>query len=198
LAGRLIECNLTEVVVDVQGVGFAVAVPVSTYDRLPRPGSEVVLQTHLNVREDSMQLFGFATPEERQLFRLLITVSGVGPKLALNILSCLPVKNFCETIVAGDVKALARVNGIGKRSAERLVVELRERVEEIEPGAAYGVSDARTGMSREAQDAVAALAKLGFKNDAARKSVQKLCRELPEAERSAENLIRKALLALNS
>jgi len=198
LTGKLVECELTEAVVDVHGVGFAVAIPMSTYDRLSGIGNDVVLHTHLYVREDSMQLFGFATPEERALFRLLITVSGVGPKLALNVLSCLTVKQFCQTIAAGDAKALSRVNGIGKRTAERLVVELREQVSAIEPGAAFGDGAAGTARDREAQDAIAGLEALGFKGPSARRAIEKICRDLPVEKRSAETLIRRALTALNS
>lgn len=198
LKGELAECDLTEIVVDVHGVGFAVSVPMSTFDKLPRVGNEISLYTYLHVRDDGMQLFGFAAVEERQLFRLLISVSGVGPRLALNILSCLSVRNFCETVASGDIKALSRVNGIGKRSAERLVVELRERVQEISPAAGLDARGRGDAATREAQDAVSALETLGFKSDLARKTVQKLCSESAAAGLTAEQLIRKALQALNS
>jgi len=99
LAGKLLGGDPTEVVVDVQGVGFAVSIPLSTYDKLPRAGSDVILFTHLVVREDALQLYGFATVEERRLFRLLATtVTGIGPRLALNILSAMPVKQFCQAL----------------------------------------------------------------------------------------------------
>ena len=197
LTGTLIEVDLTSAVVDVQGVGYAVTVPMSTYDRLPRAGSAVTLLTHFHIREDAMQLFGFATKEERALFRMLITVSGVGPRIALNILSSMPVASFCTTVVEGDLKALCRVNGLGKKSAERLVIELRERVRDIEPSAGLGGQPA-AAFAPEAQDAVAGLATLGFKQETARTTVEALCRELPEGQRSAENLIRMALQKLNS
>jgi holliday junction DNA helicase RuvA len=198
LTGTLVECELTEAVVDVHGVGFAVSVPMSTYDQLPSPGSEVQLLTHFSVREDAMQLYGFSTPQERQLFRMLLTVSGVGPKLALNVLSCMSVSTFCQTIVMGDVKALSRINGIGKRSAERLTVELRDRVPEIEPAAGFRKPEGETPSDREIQDAVAALSTLGFKTDVARKAVQKISADLPKTKQTAEVLIRRALTALNS
>lgn len=198
LAGTLLERDLTEVVVDVHGVGFALAVPMSTFDKLPAAGSPAVFFTHLHVREDGMQLFGFATDTERRLFRLLITVSGVGPRLALSILSSMPVRTFCQAVAAADVKALASVNGIGKRSAERLVVELRERVGDIDPGAAFGTPEPDADAARQIQDAVAALATLGFKAEPARKAVQAVCRELSAEQKTAENLIRKALSQLNS
>jgi Holliday junction DNA helicase RuvA len=197
LHGILLECDLTEVVVDVQGVGYQVSVPMSTYDRLPHVGEKVRLLTHLQVREDLMQLYGFATAEERQLFQLLITVSGVGTRLALNILSCMSVNRFCETLVAEDVKALSKINGIGKRSAERLVVELREKIKTVAPEAALGLS-ANAPLTNEAEDAVNGLATLGFKADAARKVVLALIAEGGNQSQSAENLIRKALAKLNS
>jgi len=198
LAGTLLEVDLTHVTVDVHGVGFAVTVPMSTYDRLPRPGSEVVLHTFLDVRENEFELFGFWTVEERQLFLLLTGVSGIGPRLGLNILSGASVDVFCQTLADGDVKALCRVKGIGKRVAERLVVELREKVKDIAPGAGFGggpgLSDA---LGKEAQDAVTALVTLGFKHDAARRAVAGLVDSLPAKEQTAEQFIRRALQNLN-
>lgn len=196
LNGTLVECEVTGAVVDVGGVGYALTIPMSTYDRLPRIGTPVLLLTHLHVREDAMQLFAFSTSEERRLFRLLITVSGVGPRLALNVLSCMPVGTFCKTIAQGDIKSLTRVNGLGKKSAERLIVELKGRIDEIDPEAALG--SAGEPLPQAALDAIAALETLGFKADKARKTVDILCTQLPQADHSAENLIRKALQQLNS
>ncbi|MDX9978957.1 MAG: Holliday junction branch migration protein RuvA [Lentisphaeria bacterium] len=196
LHGILAECDLTEVVVDVQGVGYHVSVPMSTYDRLPRQGETVHLLTHLQVREDLMQLFGFATREERQLFLMLLDVTGIGPRLALNILSCMSVERFAQALVAEDLKALGKINGIGKRSAERLVVELREKIKRIAPAAGFAAPAA--ALPADAQDAVSALETLGFKTDAARKVVQAICAEAGDKPPTAENLIRKALAKLNS
>lgn len=198
LHGVLAECDLTEVVVDVHGVGYHVSVPMSTYDRLPRQGEPIRLFTHLQVREDMQQLFGFATREERQLFLLLIEVTGVGPRLALNVLSSLSVEQFCQAIATEDLRTLGKVSGIGKRSAERLVVELREKIKRVSPAAALGVPSSAATLSTEAQDAVSALETLGFKTDAARKAVQALCTEAGDKPTTAENLIRKALAKLNS
>jgi Holliday junction DNA helicase RuvA len=198
LRGTLLESDLTTAVIDVHGLGYAVSVPMSTYDKLPRVGEPVDLHTHFHVREDTQQLFGFATVQERELFRLLITVSGVGPRLALNVLSCMSVKAFCRTILDEDVKALSKVNGIGKRSAERLVVELRERVGDVAPEAAFDAAGGESAVSREAQDAITALETLGFRADAARKAVTALCTDAAPERPTAENLIRKALSILNS
>jgi len=195
LRGRLLECDVTGVLVDIQGVGFAVAVPLSTFDHLPKVGEEVVLHTWLAVREDSLTLYGFSSVAERSLFLLLLTVTGIGPRLALNILSCLPVSSFCAAVAEGDIKTLTRINGIGKRSAERLVVELRDRVAEIAPSLAGRAAPA---VSREAVDAIAALETLGFKSEAARQAVQAVCEQSKDTQASAESLIRKALALLNS
>lgn len=197
LTGSLVAVDLTEIVVDAGGVGYAVTVPLSTYDRLPRVGNQVQIFTHLHVREDLMQLYGFADPKERQLFRMLLTVSGIGPRLALNVLSCMSIESFCRAVTEGNVKALTTVNGLGKRSGERLVMELRDRVADIEPAAAFSGGGESKGLHAQAQDAIAALETLGFKTETARKTVQKLCSELAESEQSAEALIRKALQSVN-
>ncbi len=200
LTGKLVASEVTEVVVDVGGVGYAVAIPVSTHDRLPRVGETVTLHTVLAVREDALSLYGFASLPERALFLLLLTVTGVGPRTALNVLSCMSVSAFCNAVAQGDLKALTRINGIGKRSAERLVVELRDRVAEIAPEAGFerpGAGQA-AAWPREAADAVAALETLGFRSDAARKAVQSLCAQAGAEKMTVENLIRKALALLNS
>ncbi len=199
LSGTLLECEVTGIVLDVGGVGYAIAVPMSTLDHLPRVGETAVLHTVLVVREDSLTLYGFATLPERALFLLLLSVNGVGPRTALNVLSCLPVSAFCTAVTQGDLKALTRINGIGKRSAERLIVELRDRVTQVAPDASVErPGGGLAGASRAATDAVAALETLGFKGDSARKAVQKLCEAAAPEQPSTENLIRKALALLNS
>ncbi len=198
IAGTLVEVELTQVVVDVNGVGYAVVVPMSTYDKLPRVGERVKLLTHLHLREDLVQLYGFASLVERQLFNLLLTVTGIGPRLALNVLSCLPVASFCRAVADADLKALTRISGLGKKTAERLVLELRDRIAEIDPTAGLAPGGGTPPLPQQALDAMAALETLGFKADKARKTVEQLCHDLPAADCSAENLIRKALQALNA
>jgi Holliday junction DNA helicase RuvA len=201
LVGTLAEVDLTEITVDVHGVGYEVLVPMSTYDRLPPAGGEVRLYIHTHVREDILRLYGFWTKEERALFRLLITTAnGVGPKLALNILSFMPIGRFCEAIVTNDIKALSCINGIGKRTAEKLVVELKTSMDAfaISVAASPDGKPGAASLSREAKDAVAALETLGFKLMAAEKAVKDLCAQLPEKDQTAENLIRRALSTLNS
>lgn len=204
LSGKLAACDLTEVVVDVHGVGYAVTVPLSTLDKMPLLGEQVTLLIHTHVREDAIVLYGFVSREERALFRLLIEqVSGIGPRLALNVLSCMSVEGFCSAISGSDLKALAKINGIGKRTAERMVVELRDKVSAVAPAAVFaGVAAAAASqggaLSRDAQDAIAALGTLGFKHDVSTKVIQKLCEEAGKQSLSSEALIRKALMVLNS
>ncbi len=192
LHGKLALKEPTHVVIDVNGIGFGIDIPMSTYDRLPTAGSPVQLHTYLNVRDDGMQLFGFMSSEERGLFSLLIqVVSGVGPKLALNVLSTMSVGTFCQAVVDGDMRTLGRISGIGKRSAERIIVELRNRVQAIRPT----MESAGSTFSAIAEDAANALQTLGFKAEIARKVVSELAQD--ETERDTQQLIKDALKQLN-
>jgi len=173
LYGRLVDAVPTQVTVDVGGVGYEVLIPLSSFDKLPAPGGDVRLLTHLAVREDAHTLYGFVTPAEREMFRLLIhTVSGIGPKLALNVLSGMNVTALRGAVAAGDVKALSQISGVGKKTAERIVVELKDKI-----GAAgvWEAASAERGVSPEEQkthDAVLALVALGFKQPEAHESVR--------------------------
>jgi holliday junction DNA helicase RuvA len=175
LHGRLVEALPTQVVVDVHGVGYEALIPLSSYDKLPAPGQEVKLLTQMVVREDAHTLYGFMTPPERELFRLLThTVSGIGPKTALNVLSGMNVAAFRGAVAKGDVKALAQISGVGRKTAERIVVELKDK---IGAAGAWEAASAQRALSPEDQklnDAVLALMALGFKqveaHDAARKA----------------------------
>src|SRR5262245_64777799 len=129
LEGKLVEALPTQVTVVVQGVGYEVLIPLSSYDKLPQPGQDVKLLTHLVVREDAHVLYGFMTTAEREMFRLLVnTVSGIGPKIALNILSGINVTAFRGAVANGDVKALSQISGVGRKTAERIVVELKDKI----------------------------------------------------------------------
>jgi Holliday junction DNA helicase RuvA len=193
LEGRLVEALPTQVTVGIGGMGYEVLIPLSSYDRLPAPGSDVRLLTHMVVREDAHVLYGFVTAPERELFRLLIgTVSGVGPKLALNILSGMNPTVFRGAVAGGDVKALSKISGVGKKTAERIVVELRDKV-----GAAgvWEASSAKRGMSAQEQklnDATLALMALGFKQIEAHDAVRGAVALLGEQAR-VEELVRVAL-----
>src|SRR5262244_3840317 len=145
LHGKLVEMLPTQVTVDVQGIGYEVLIPLSSFDKLPQPGQEVRLLTHLVVREDSHTLYGFMSAAEREMFRMLInTVSGIGPKIALNILSGMNVTSFRGAVANGDVKALSQISGVGKKTAERIVVELKDKVG---PAGAWEASSAQRALS---------------------------------------------------
>ena len=198
LSGKLAEKELTRAVIDVGGVGYEVAIPMSTFDRLPLIGEPVALKTQMHVREDAMVLYGFHSNLERDLFRMVTNVSGIGPKLGLSILSCMAVERFCSAIVSSDIKAISGIQGIGKRSAERLCVELKDKIDAIAP--AVSLSGGKIGedaLSKDAEDAVSGLVTLGFKQDQARKAVRALLEELPRSQQSAQNLIRKALASMS-
>lgn len=192
IRGRILEAYPNRLVVDVQGVGYEVLVPLSTFDRLhAAEGVEVDLRTHLHIRENAHTLYGFATEEERDVFLMLIDrVSGIGPAIAMAVLSGMPVSRFKSCVVASGVAELARIKGLGKKTAERIVLELKDKV-----GVAETWQDAAAGqVSAAAADAELALIALGYKQVESRKAVRKLLETAPAA--TAEELIRGALRAL--
>jgi Holliday junction DNA helicase RuvA len=193
LHGKLVDALPTQVTVDVNGVGYEVLIPLSSYDKLPNAGHEVRLLTHLAVREDAHVLYGFMTAQERDLFRLLInSVSGIGPKTALNVLSGMNVTSFRGAVANGDVKALSQISGVGKKTAERIVVELRDKVG---AAGAWEASSAKRGLSPEDQkvnDAVLGLIALGFKQVEAHDAVRAALAALgPQV--GLEDLVRASL-----
>jgi Holliday junction DNA helicase RuvA len=194
LAGKLAEKKPTEAVIDVQGVGYFVLIPTSTYEKLPGVGEPTKLFTYQHVREDTLQLFGFATRSERSVFEVMLGVSGIGPKLALAALSAMRPSELRDRIIDGDVGFLTRIPGVGKKVAERMVVELKDRlaqVDGLEGGAAAlgGVDEARV-LARA--DALAALEALGLSRAAAERNLRKVLRENTGIQ-TAEELIRLAL-----
>jgi Holliday junction DNA helicase RuvA len=193
LRGKLVEMLPTQVTVDVHGVGYEVLIPLSSFDKLPQPGQEIRLLTHLAVREDAHTLYGFMSVAERELFRLLInTVSGIGPKIALNILSGISVTAFRGAVANNDVKALSQISGVGRKTAERIVVELKDK---IGVAGAWEASSAQRALSPEDQrvnDAVLALIALGFKQIDAHDSVRKAQNSLG-AQATVEDLVRACL-----
>jgi len=193
LHGKLVDALPTQVFVEVNGVGYEVLIPLSSYGKLPPVGQEVKLLTHLAVREDAHVLYGFITAPERDLFRLLInTVSGIGPKIALNVLSGMSVTAFRGAVAGGDVKALSQISGVGRKTAERIVVELKDKVG---AAAAWEAASAERGLSAADQkinDAVLALLALGFKQLEAHDAVRPVAAALgPEA--TVEDLVRACL-----
>jgi len=193
LQGTLVEALPTQAVVDVNGVGYEVLIPLSSFDKLPAAGRPVKLLTQLVVREDAHTLYGFMTAAERDLFRLLVhTVSGIGPKIALNVLSGISVAAFRGAVAGGDVKALSRISGVGKKTAERMVVELRDK---IGAAGAWEAASAQRELSpddRKINDAVLALMALGFKQIEAHDAVRSVQASLG-AEVTVEDLVRACL-----
>ena len=193
LHGKLIEALPTQAVVEVHGIGYEALIPLSSFDKLPPPGGDVKLLTQLVVREDSHTLYGFMSGAERDLFRLLInTVSGIGPKIALNILSGISVTAFRGAVANGDVKSLSQISGVGKKTAERIVVELRDKVG---AAGAWEAASAQRALSPEDQkinDAVLALMALGFKQIEAHDAVR-TAQATAGAKASVEDLVRACL-----
>ena len=174
LHGKLIESLPTQVTVEVNGVGYEVIIPLSSYDKLPQPGQPVKLLTHLAVREDAHILYGFMSAAERELFRLLIhTVSGIGPKIALNVLSGISVTAFRGAVANQDIKLLSQISGVGKKTAERIVVELKDKVGAAGAWEALSAQRALSPEDQKINDAVLALMALGFKPVEAHDSVRK-------------------------
>jgi holliday junction DNA helicase RuvA len=192
LHGTLAEATPTQVVVDCHGVGYQVFIPVSSYDKLPARGGDVKLLTyhHVNGQDGTQQLFGFATPDERDMFLLLISINGIGPKLACNILSSASVTGLRNAIAAGDTKTLSSLRGIGKKTSERLIVELKDKVGE----ATSGSGAMKLPHDPRLSDAVSALISLGYKQADAQKAVMAATGKLG-AETNVEELVRAALQA---
>ena len=193
LHGKLVEALPTLVIVEVHGVGYEVLIPLSSFDKLPAPGSEVRLLTHLAIREDAHVLYGFMTVAERELFRMLInTVSGIGPKIALNVLSGMNPVAFRGAVATGDVKALSSISGVGRKTAERIVVELKDKVGAAGAWEASSAERALSAGDQRVNDAVLALMALGFKQPEAHESVRAAQAMLGD-KATVEELVRAAL-----
>ncbi len=188
VSGVLVSKKPTEVIVDVGGIGYRVLVPTSTFEQLPATGKKVHLTTFHHVREDAEMLYGFARESEYVVFGMMLAVSGVGPKLALAALSALPPNEIRERILEGDAALLTRIPGVGRKTAERMIVELRDRFEKMDP------SDATSPAAPAAfrADALAALEALGLSGGAADKAVRSVLKKHPDLT-SAEDIIRLAL-----
>ena len=192
LRGKLVHKAPPFLVLDVQGVGYEVEAPMTTFYDLPAINEEIKLHTHLVVREDAHILFGFSTEADRTLFRTLIKVNGVGPKLALTILSGQSAEEFHRCIHDNDTQALVRLPGVGKKTAERLIIEMRDRLPDLGDSAMTGIDKtgaATPSVSNSKQEAVSALCSLGYKPLDAGKMVQNISAE----GRSCEDIIRLAL-----
>ncbi|MGE0030316.1 MAG: Holliday junction branch migration protein RuvA [Steroidobacteraceae bacterium] len=189
LRGRLVRKAPPALIVDVGGVGYELEAPMSTFYRLPEVGSEVELHTHLVVREDAHLLYGFSTENERRLFRDLLRVTGIGPKIGLALLSGMDVDTFLFCVEAQDVDALTRIPGIGRKTAERLLIEMRDRIRAL---GQMPSATPRTGQPAGAQaEAFAALVALGYRPA----EVTRLLKSVDNEGAGTEELIRRALQA---
>ncbi|MFB3817451.1 MAG: Holliday junction branch migration protein RuvA [Candidatus Methylomirabilales bacterium] len=194
LRGRVVRKEPHRVILDVAGVGYQVFIPLSTFYQLPDPPAETLLHTYTHVREDALQLFGFGTPDEQALFELLQGVSGIGPRLATNILSGISVEELVPALADGNVARLRAVPGVGKKLAERLAVELREKVAAL-PLRAPGPAAPAPEEDRELENVISALVNLGCSRKEAARAAEEARRSLgPAAE--FEKLIKTALRAL--
>ena len=191
IRGRLLRKQPQEAVVDVSGVGYRVTIPLSTFYRIGEPGAEVTLLTHTHVREDALALFGFLTPVEQALFERLIAVSGVGPKLAVSILSGIEAPDLVAALRSSDLARLTRIPGVGKKTAERLVLELKDKVQDLPSAEATAPAAPRAAT----EDLVSALVHLGYSRPEAERGVERALREHGEAR--FEDLLRFALQAVS-
>lgn len=192
LRGTILEKHPNQVILETGGVGYDIQIPVSTYTTLADAGSPAALRIHTHVREDALQLFGFATPEEKTVFERLIGVSGIGPKLAVTVLSGLPTGDLIDAIRSGDVQKLVRIPGVGKKTAERMVLELKDKLLNV-GAAAKGAAPAAaiSGLDPLEQDVLSALLNLGCARVAAEEAIQKAKKN--GAPREFEPLFRSAL-----
>jgi Holliday junction DNA helicase RuvA len=191
LRGTLLEKHPNQVIVDVQGVGYDVIIPVSTFSSLPDAGGTVQLRIHTHVREDALQLFGFSSAQEKTVFERLISVSGIGPKLGITILSGLAVGDLITAIRAGQIDTLVRIPGVGKKTAERMVLELRDKLEGVGGIAQAATASTAESLSDTDQDVLSALMNLGCSRPSAETAIRKA--KAGGAPAEFEPLFRKAL-----
>jgi holliday junction DNA helicase RuvA len=188
LTGRLAFKAPTYLILDVQGVGYEVFIPLSTYYGLPNLSDSISLSVHTHVREDAIQLFGFLTSQEKSAFVLLTSVSGVGPKLGLSVLSALPVADLVSAIQSGDVEKLTTVPGIGNKSASRLVLELKDKVVKLHPGLGPAQDSPRQGPDAIFDDALSALVNLGYRPQDAKEALKQVKKS------NAESIVLKDMI----
>jgi Holliday junction DNA helicase RuvA len=193
ISGKLRRKGTDYLIVDVSGVGYQVHVPLSTYCGIPENGEEVSLHIHTHLREDSLSLFGFLTEAEKDMFLLLMGVSGIGPKLALAILSSLSVEDLSCALRASDDSKLCAIPGIGKKTAARMVLELKDKIKQAVP-MGVGPSSTTAAGSRDSEDVISALVNLGYKKPLAEEAVNKVRHGRPGL--TVEELIREALSVL--
>lgn len=188
IRGRVISKSPTRLILEVLGIGYRLHIPLSTFEKIPNHGKVTIL-TQLFIREDQIKMFGFATGEERDLFQLLLSVKGIGPNTAITILSGSTVDDIRHAVMHGDVKALEKIKGIGKKTAERIILELKENVKELAKSVPIGMSVQQRALI---SDAVMALISLGYGRMVAEKAVSEAAKKLQEID-TIEALVREAL-----
>jgi holliday junction DNA helicase RuvA len=196
IRGKLVEKNPPEILVEVGGITYELQVPMSTLYQLPEQGKDLILHTHFVVREDAQLLYGFYNKKEKAMFRALIRVNGVGPKLALGILSAMDADEFVRTVRNNDVTAMVNMPGIGKKTAERLIIEMRDRLSEWDAGEGAMKSSASSPVETSiTKDAETAMISLGYKPPQAARAIAQVLRENPDISDS-EELIRLSLKSM--
>lgn len=195
LSGILVEKSVMQCVVDVHGTGYRVIVPLTTFYDLPEIGQPVVLHIHTHVREDAIHLFGFHAREEQAIFQLMISVSGIGPKLAINILSGITAGELIRAVTKEDLKRLTGIPGVGKKTAERIILELKDKAAKLDKETvAVGVITDEEGAQVK-EDALSALVNLGYKGSAVKEMVDRIMREASEPP-SLDQLLKRVLKTL--
>jgi Holliday junction DNA helicase RuvA len=196
ISGKIVYKGISHVIVDVQGVGYRVFIPLTTFYELPETGEPITLHIHTNVKQDAINLFGFYTIQERDLFQLMISVSGIGPKMSMNILSGISAQELLGAISGGNVGKLIRIPGVGKKMAERLILELKEKVVKkmmMEESPEVGLQNRMDDMI--AEDVLSALVNLGYKNNIAKDALDKALRS-SEEKMEMDKLLKKTLKLL--
>jgi Holliday junction DNA helicase RuvA len=195
ISGILIQKTVTQCVVDVHGAGYRIVVPLTTFYELPETGQPVVLHVHTHVREDAINLYGFHTQNEREIFQLMISVSGIGPKLALNILSGIAAGELVRAITEEDLKRLTGIPGVGKKTAERMILELKDKAARLSwEAVTKGTVAVKTG-DHVKDDALSALVNLGYKGSSVKEVVERIMREATSIP-SLDQLLKQALRIL--
>ncbi len=196
VCGKIAYKGISSIVVDVNGVGYRVSIPLSTFYELPEAGAVVSLHVHTHVKEDAINLFGFYTIQERDFFQLLISVSGIGPKLGMSIISGIPVLDLMQAISRGDVTKLVSIPGVGRKMAERLILELKEKVVQKMMREQIPAADEREKAGEMIkEDVLSALVNLGYKNNTAKDALDKVMQSSKE-ELTLDELLKKTLKIL--
>jgi holliday junction DNA helicase RuvA len=193
LTGQILHKSPTELTIDVNGVGYQVFIPLSTSEAIPDSPETATILTHTHVREDALQLFGFATETERELFRMLISVSGIGPKLALSVLSGMPPSDLQAALLSGDTDALTSISGIGRKTAERLVLELKSKVAKAGLLSETPSAAPTSQQLKQRSEALVALMSLGYTRSSAEKALRLVLNDSAGKPLTTEELIRRSL-----